>query len=279
MAENQTSAVKKVPVRIVHSEGVSEKESCAFLQQSNPPAAEPVGPGVAALCSLGPAGQDSVFYAFTRQKEADGIPAAHMNPKPQRDAYISTVRDPIVSNSQQPPQTSYEPGSNDAVAARGVSEDKEREDLARDIMGKDKSLADILDQSKMKTTMDMMEGIFPQGDQLLDVAHQRRKAPPKQTGPQPAEERSASSIFNHTGPDRCQCFLYLESAGVLYVPLNRVRSTAQTQQTSFGEESVLKTHFCSTCVNVRPSVSGLSVSTYILSLVLHFNIICGGHKI
>lgn len=179
--ENQTSAVKKVPIRIVHSEGVTEKENCPFLQHSDPPAVEPEGPGVTRLGSLGAAGQDSVFCAFTRQREPDGTPAA------QTDQYMSTVRDHINANSQQ--QQPDEPGGNRTAR---LSEDQKREELARDIMGKDKSLADILDQSKMKTTMDLMEGIFPQGEQLLEGAHQRRKLPPKQAVARPAEERSAS---------------------------------------------------------------------------------------
>lgn len=179
--ENQTSAVKKVPIRIVHSEGVTEKENCPFLQHSDPPAVEPEGPGVTRLGSLGAAGQDSVFCAFTRQREPDSTPAA------QTDQYMSTVRDHINANSQQ--QQPDEPGDNRTAR---LSEDQKREELARDIMGKDKSLADILDQSKMKTTMDLMEGIFPQGEQLLEGAHQRRKLPPKQAVARPAEERSAS---------------------------------------------------------------------------------------
>ncbi|KAE8294467.1 Protein Shroom2 Protein Apxl [Larimichthys crocea] len=176
--ENQTSAVKKVPIRIVHSEGVTEKENCPFLQHSDPPAVEPEGPGVTRLGSLGAAGQDSVFCAFTRQREPDSTPAA------QTDQYMSTVRDHINANSQQ--QQPDEPGDNRTAR---LSEDQKREELARDIMGKDKSLADILDQSKMKTTMDLMEGIFPQGEQLLEGAHQRRKLPPKQAVARPAEER------------------------------------------------------------------------------------------
>ncbi|XP_068175925.1 protein Shroom2 isoform X2 [Antennarius striatus] len=184
MTENQNSVVKKVPVRIVHSEGVTEKESCPFLQHSDLPSMEPVAPASTGLSSLGAAGQDSGFYAFTRQKEADSSAAAQMDPKPQRDPYMSSVRDHITCSSQ----TTDESGNNDVPATRGTSEDQKREDLARDIMGKDKSLADILDNRKM-TTMDLMEGIFPQGEQLLDGAHQRRKLPPKQTAPLPAEER------------------------------------------------------------------------------------------
>lgn len=202
MTGNQTSAVKKVPIRIVHSEGVAEKETCPFLQHSDPPAVEPEGPGVTRLGSLGAAGQDSVFCAFTRQREADSMPAT------QRDVYMSTVRDDINSISQQPPQPTDESSSNGMTVTTGLSEDQKREELARDIMGKDKSLADILDQSKMKTTMDLMEGIFPQGEQLLEGAHQRRKLPPKQAVPRPAEERSASYFSFHTGPDRWQSALF-----------------------------------------------------------------------
>lgn len=43
-----------------------------------------------------------------------------------------------------------------------TSEDLKAEALAKEIVRKDKSLADILNpDSKMKTTMDLMEGIFP----------------------------------------------------------------------------------------------------------------------
>lgn len=187
MIENQHSAVKKVPIRIVHSEGVSEKETCPYLQHSDPPAVEAEGPGVTRLGGLGAAGQDSLFCAFTR-------PAAQTDPNPQRDAYMTTVGDHINSDSQQPlpPPPPPQPTDDRATVTTGLSEDQKREELARDIMGKDKSLAEILDQSKMKTTMDLMEGIFPEGEQLLEGAHQRRKVPPKQTATRPAEERSAT---------------------------------------------------------------------------------------
>lgn len=81
------------------------------------------------------------------------------------------------------------------VRSNGVgehsAEDLKREELARDIMGMDKSLVDILDQSKMKTTMDLMEGIFPQGEQLLEGAQQRRKAASKLTSPKITQQRYA----------------------------------------------------------------------------------------
>lgn len=142
------------------------------------------------LGSLGAAGQDSVFCAFTRQREPDSVPAVQTDPKPQRDTYMTTVGDQISFHSQQPLQPADEPSSTRATVTTGLSdEDQKREELARDIMGKDKSLVDILDQSKMKTTMDLMEGIFPQGEQLLEGGHQRRKVPTKHAVSRPAEER------------------------------------------------------------------------------------------
>ncbi|XP_023284671.1 protein Shroom2 isoform X2 [Seriola lalandi dorsalis] len=186
VTENQNSAVKKVPIKIVHLEGATEKENSPFLKHSDSSAIKAEAPGVNRLSSLGGAGQDSVFCVFTRQREPDSPPAS------QTDTYMTTVRDHINSNCQQPPQPTDEPEpSRDrtAVTTGLTEEDQKREELARDIMGKDKSLADILDQSKMKTTMDLMEGIFPQGEQLLEEAHQRRKVPPKQSAARPAEER------------------------------------------------------------------------------------------
>ncbi|XP_019936474.2 protein Shroom2 isoform X4 [Paralichthys olivaceus] len=187
--ESQNPAVKKVPIRIIHSEGFAEMEKSPYLQHSDPPTVEAEVPGVNRLNSLTAAGQDSVFCAFTRQREPDMLPAAQSDTKSHRDTYMTTITDHISSSCQQPEPLTDEPVSNRTAVITGVMEDQKREELARDIMGKDKSLADILDQSKMKTTMDLMEGIFPQGAQLLEEAHQRRKVPVKQTVTRPAEER------------------------------------------------------------------------------------------
>ncbi|XP_063271420.1 protein Shroom3 isoform X4 [Prinia subflava] len=55
-------------------------------------------------------------------------------------------------------------------------EDIKSEALAKEIVHKDKSLADILDpDSKMKTTMDLMEGIFPSGTSVLKENNMKRK--------------------------------------------------------------------------------------------------------
>lgn len=175
VVETQNPAVKKVPIRIVHSEGAAEKENCPFLRHPDP--VPPEGQTVATLSSLSTGGQDSVFCAFTRQKEQDIRP---LN-QPQKDAYISTVRDHSVNADEQ--------GNNNNKPADTSTEEQKRAELARDIMDKDKSLAEILDQSRMKTTMDLMEGIFPKGEQLIEGAHQRRKGPVKQPAPRPQDNR------------------------------------------------------------------------------------------
>lgn len=51
------------------------------------------------------------------------------------------------------------------------------ETLAKEIVHQDKSLADILDpDSRMKTTMDLMEGLFPRDANLLKENSIKRKA-------------------------------------------------------------------------------------------------------
>lgn len=66
-----------------------------------------------------------------------------------------------------------EPGPGGALHSW---EDAKREELARDIMGRDKTLVDILDQSGRRTTMDLMEGLFTTEEQLLEGALQRCRA-------------------------------------------------------------------------------------------------------
>ncbi|XP_043107662.1 protein Shroom2 isoform X2 [Puntigrus tetrazona] len=119
---------------------------------------------------------------FPKQSKSPFI--AYTRPDPSRNAEHQTAK--MVLDSKM------------RLRSNGVGEhseeDLKREELARDIMGKDKSLVDILDQSKMKTTMDLMEGIFPQGEQLLEGAQQRRKAASKQTSPKNTQQRVEDSM-------------------------------------------------------------------------------------
>ncbi|XP_062412968.1 protein Shroom2 isoform X2 [Sardina pilchardus] len=238
VSEN-SSAARKVPIKIVHAESDTEKESRQYLHPHSVGGAgagggggggggsggasgtgreapqAPSGPGATHLTSLSGAEQQSysVFSAYSRQQRDQGPEArsadmgAQREPsEPRRDPHKGPQGEhrpseaPAAAAAQPPtpptdgPQHTPHPSSN-GVAATSIStrlrsaEDEKRDELARDIIDKDKSLADILDQSKMKTTMDLMEGLFPQGEQLLEGAHQRRKAAPKQASPRSSEER------------------------------------------------------------------------------------------
>ncbi|KAL9852447.1 protein Shroom3 isoform 5-T8 [Geothlypis trichas] len=97
----------------------------------------------------------------------------------------STDRQPVT----QPEGNSREPALENASLDSGITstappvkaknktpEDIKSEALAKEIVHKDKSLADILDpDSKMKTTMDLMEGIFPGGSSVLKESNMKRK--------------------------------------------------------------------------------------------------------
>lgn len=97
----------------------------------------------------------------------------------------STDRQPVT----QPEGNSREPALENASLDSGITstappvkaknktpEDIKSEALAKEIVHKDKSLADILDpDSKMKTTMDLMEGIFPGGSSVLKENNMKRK--------------------------------------------------------------------------------------------------------
>ncbi|XP_043098195.1 protein Shroom2 isoform X3 [Puntigrus tetrazona] len=190
--KDENTSVKKVPIKIVHSESDTEKESRQYLDLPIETPVSSQGHGVTHLQSLGNPDQSySLFCTYTRQKD-QGPDLREADMGPLKDQGPQTNVNP-VSYTLHGLQTS--PSSDQS--SNGVSlhpsqsqDDEKRKELVRDIMDKDKSLVDILDQSKMKTTMDLMEGIFPQGEQLLEEAQQRRKAAPKQLSPR-------NSVENH----------------------------------------------------------------------------------
>lgn len=184
--KDETTSVKKVPIKIVHSESNTEKESRQYLDLHGETPLSSHAPGVTHLQSLGNPDQSySPFYTYTRQKD--------QGPEPS-DVAMGPLKDqgPQTNMNPVPHGPSVDQNSNgvSSHSSRSKVDDGKREELARDIMGKDKTLVDILDQRKMKTTMDLMEGIFPQGEQLLEEAQQRRKAAPKQLSPRNSVEKS-----------------------------------------------------------------------------------------
>ncbi|KFW05550.1 Protein Shroom2, partial [Fulmarus glacialis] len=179
--DNNTT-VKMVPIKIVHSESSAEKESRQSLVTTMEPPALPSGLEKDQIKTLSTSEQSySRFCAYTRQ----GV-----EPEPE------------ARTKPADPQPAEEPGSNlkdSSTAMPAVSyvkakektfEDWKSEELAREIVGRDKSLADILDPNvKIKTTMDLMVGIFPKDEHLLEEAQQRRKLLPKVPSPKISEEK------------------------------------------------------------------------------------------
>ncbi|MBN3315253.1 SHRM2 protein, partial [Atractosteus spatula] len=174
--DNNTT-VKMVPIKIVHAESSSEKESRQYLLHSVAPAGSAEEQGDPQVKTLGSSEESySLFCAYTRQRAEGPGEAGAEDPKDSPSAAQA------ASNGVR-------------SAPDRTDEDKKTEELAREIVDKDRSLADILDPgSKLKTTMDLMEGIFPKEDQLLEGAQQRRKPVPKQGSPKSAEEKKEDEL-------------------------------------------------------------------------------------
>ncbi|NWV85058.1 SHRM2 protein, partial [Dasyornis broadbenti] len=179
--DNNTT-VKMVPIKIVHSESSAEKESRQSLVSTMEPPALPSGLEKDQIKTLSTSEQSySRFCAYTRQ----GV-----EPEPE----VRTK--PVDSQPAEEPASNLK-DSNAATQASSYVKAKEKtledwksEELAREIVGRDKSLADILDPNvKIKTTMDLMVGIFPKDEHLLEEAQQRRKLLPKVPSPKISEEK------------------------------------------------------------------------------------------
>ncbi|KAG7276277.1 hypothetical protein CRUP_015600 [Coryphaenoides rupestris] len=149
----------------------------------------------------GPQAQDySVFCAYTRPTEMELGPDDL--PPPPED--LDQLTGPAIWDGEDtsglpdpPDPPEYPDLPTESPLPPGYGDDRKSRELARDIMGKDKSLVDILDQSKMRTTMDLMEGIFPEREPPTEGLHPRRKPsstsrPPEERKPE--EDSLASSV-------------------------------------------------------------------------------------
>ncbi|KAM5221086.1 protein Shroom2 [Ctenodactylus gundi] len=172
--DNNTT-VKMVPIKIVHSESQPEKESRQNLVRLAEPPALPSGLERDQIKTLSTSEQSySRFCVYTRQSTEASCPSA--SAPPAQDSGGSLL------------------GLSYGKTREKTVEDLKSEELAREIVGKDKSLADILDPSgKIKTTMDLMEGIFPKDEHLLEEAQQRRKLLPKVPSPRTTEDKKEES--------------------------------------------------------------------------------------
>lgn len=189
---DEATSVKKVPIKIVHSESDTEKESRQYLDLPSETLLSSQGLGITHLHSLGNPDQSySLFCTYTRQKD-QGPEQRDMTMGPLEDQGLEPNMNPVPHATQGPqigPSGDQSTNGVSSHISQSENDDGKREELVRDIMDKDKSLVDILNQSKMKTTMDLMEGIFPQEEQLLEESQQRRKAAPKKMSPRNSVEK------------------------------------------------------------------------------------------
>ncbi|NXN93168.1 SHRM2 protein, partial [Rhinopomastus cyanomelas] len=179
--DNNTT-VKMVPIKIVHSESSAEKESRQSLVSTMEPPALPSGLEKDQIKTLSTSEQSySRFCAYTRQ-------GAEPEPEPRTKPADPQPDQEPESNSKD--RSAAAPAVSYVKAKEKTFEDWKSEELAREIVGRDKSLADILDPNvKIKTAMDLMVGIFPKDEHLLEEAQQRRKLLPKVPSPRIAEEK------------------------------------------------------------------------------------------
>ncbi|KFP63569.1 Protein Shroom2, partial [Cariama cristata] len=179
--DNNTT-VKMVPIKIVHSETSAEKESRQSLVSTMEPPALPSGLEKDQIKTLSTSEQSySRFCAYTRQ----GV-----EPEPEARTKPADPQPPEEPGSNLKDSSAAMPAVSYVKAKEKTFEDWKSEELAREIVGRDKSLADILDPNvKIKTTMDLMVGIFPKDEHLLEEAQQRRKLLPKVPSPKISEEK------------------------------------------------------------------------------------------
>lgn len=179
--DNNTT-VKMVPIKIVHSESHAEKESRQNLVSTIELPALPSGLEKDQIKTLSTSEQSySRFCAYTRQ----GV-----EPEPENKSLLPCLQPAEAPGNNTKDSDTSAHAVSYMRAKEKTMEDWKSEELAREIVGKDKSLADILDpNAKIKTTMDLMVGIFPKDEHLLEEAQQRRKLLLKNPSPKTAEDK------------------------------------------------------------------------------------------
>ncbi|XP_067846225.1 protein Shroom3 isoform X2 [Heptranchias perlo] len=114
-------------------------------------------------------------------------------------------------------------------------EDLKSEELAKEIIGKDKSLAEILDpDSKMKTTMDLMEGIFPRGSTVRQEAQHRRPRIQKMVNKSVSEEDKKEE--RETGTASAHCPTYYSTSALKAELMTKIKDMQRNAAEDEEEE-------------------------------------------
>ncbi|XP_063161146.1 protein Shroom2 isoform X1 [Candoia aspera] len=231
--DNNTT-VKMVPIKIVHSETHSEKANRHNLVTTTEPPTLPSGLEKDQIKTLGTSEQSySRFCAYTRQ----GVEI-----EPENKSSLSSLQptETLGKNIKENDISTH--AVNYVRAKEKTIEDWKSEELAREIVGKDKSLADILDPNvKIKTTMDLMEGIFPKDEHLLEEAQHRRKFILKVSSPKTEEEKKEKLSLSLAIPLTTNSTYYSTSApkAELLIKMKDMQQQQQQQQSEEDSENEL----------------------------------------
>uniref|UniRef100_A0A8C5LXW0 Shroom family member 2 n=1 Tax=Leptobrachium leishanense TaxID=445787 RepID=A0A8C5LXW0_9ANUR len=223
--------VKMVPIKIVHSESHEEKESRNNLLSAIEPPALPTGLAKDQLRTLNTSEQSySRFCAYTR----------HDPDIEDRFRVTDQLAHEPVENLKDNSPSSHHTSN---FKIKVIDADLKSEELMREIVGKDKSLADILDpNTKMKTTMDLMEGIFQKDENLLEEAQQRRKLHPKVPSPRPADEKKDEQ--NMTAISLTTSSAYYSTSAPKAELLIKMKDMQEQQNTEESSEDEMDHNLC-----------------------------------
>ncbi|XP_030218229.1 protein Shroom2 isoform X1 [Gadus morhua] len=210
---------RTAPVRIVQSE-CSEREGRAYLpppqqqtsttSSSNPLPGPPTPPSLGPPPLPSPASSSSLFSVYTRPPPPPSPPTLVQPTPTQTGALVVCPRGGEGGGGGGDGGGDGEGGGGDGKGGGGgggggeggdggdggegegggggdgggggEEEEAQRERLCQAIGVRDRALAEVLDRRGMRTTMDLMEGLFPQEGPPRD---QRRRGP---MGPRPAAE-------------------------------------------------------------------------------------------
>ncbi|XP_054829627.1 protein Shroom2 isoform X2 [Eublepharis macularius] len=231
---DNNTMVKMVPIKIVHSESHAEKESRQNLASTIDPPALPSGLEKDQLKTLSTSEQSySRFCAYTRQSVESEPEKKTRLPYLQPTEGLGTN----LKDSDVPAHAvSY------VRAKEKTIDDWKSEELAREIVGKDKSLADILDPNvKIRTTMDLMVGIFPKDEHLLEEAQQRRKLLLKVPSPKATEDKKEEQTLPVAIPLTTNSTYYSTSApkAELLIKMKDMQQQQLQQQSEEDSEDEL----------------------------------------
>ncbi|XP_038187731.1 protein Shroom3 isoform X3 [Arvicola amphibius] len=171
--------------------------------------------------------------------EAESSTPAGVIAQPQLTGSLGEQASPSQTQSliHEPVSRTQDLGKKIHAQPQKTSEDIRTEALAKEIVHQDKSLADILDpDSRMKTTMDLMEGLFPRDADVLREGGTKRRAletAARQTGCEAkrSEDRKAVGML-------VSCPAYYSVSAAKAELLNKIKDMPEAEPEEEEQEDV-----------------------------------------